>query len=482
MTKTLLILVIVAPVCSIVAHTCTAEEDRISVEAVQMLLSEHLEEQRLAQQRILQERADTIAQLVAIIAEPDNHAQHSLSVRRSMSILGELRAREGIKVLVAHIGYPYDHHPEAEAYPGPPVTMGALAKTVDELLPAVPALIEIGEPCIDDVVNRLATADSLFAIRACQTVLIRLGQRHSVRVQLERGINVAMPGKREQLRKTLEILDQDPAARVRLFQPLWAGSTEEADQEKADFLQDRDRVRSWGDARDLASLEQAAQELHAKWARPDRDKTLYGLLMLEIVQPFLSERFYDKTQYPLAHKYALLALKHADEIPIWIEWDLVRHLWVNLTPPHIPEGAQWGRQRTEELKYWFHAYKRLSDAIDPNWDPGQVDFVFPSAVPLPAGVNTGTSGMASSAIQDPILRAEYERAIEENSNRATRYRDQKNLRKLKERFFPRAERYIIAAYSHPPYNLPELEARLQEYVADKTARFRILNAVRANMD
>jgi hypothetical protein len=49
---------------------------------------------------------------------------------------------------------------------------------------------------------------------------------------------------------------------------------------------------------------------------------------------------------------------------------------------------------------------------------------------------------------------------------------------LERRFAPLFEQYVIAAYSHPPLDMPELEARLEESVSDEALQMRILEAVR----
>jgi hypothetical protein len=181
--------------------------DQTRKEAVRLLLSESLDEPERGKQLILEERRELISQLSAIVSDPQNHVRHSYSVEQAMSVLGELRAPEATKVLVTYIGFPHVPHPEAGEYPGPPFSGGQLNKTIEQLLPAVPALIKIGEPCVDEVIKKLSTTDNLLEIKACQTVLKKLNQPPSVRARLERAIEGAAPRKREQLKKTLEMLD-----------------------------------------------------------------------------------------------------------------------------------------------------------------------------------------------------------------------------------------------------------------------------------
>jgi len=143
-----------------------------------------------------------------------------------------------------------------------------------------------------------------------------------------------------------------------------------------------------------------------------------------------------------------------------------------------PKGQEWVQQRRKDVEIRLHAWKRLTDAIDWSWDPNDVPLI---NVPLPVGVG-GEAGGEAKHIKDPKLRAEYEAAIEKNRQKAERYNKQYRLRKWLKRFPKRAERYIIQAYSRPPYNLEELKQFLDTYIADAKTRSRIINAVTKNIE
>ncbi|MHC4707514.1 MAG: hypothetical protein ACYS8I_10570, partial [Planctomycetota bacterium] len=142
-----------------------------------------------------------------------------------------------------------------------------------------------------------------------------------------------------------------------------------------------------------------------------------------------------------------------------------------------PKGEKWAQIRKRDVQVRLHAWKRLVNAIDPNWDANDLPFVNimpPLATNLPSGV-------APEAIKDPKLRAQYEAAIEKNRLKAERYNEQSGLRKWLRRFPPRAERYIVRAYSKPPYNPEELKQYLETYIETQPTKTRILNAVIENM-
>ncbi len=179
------------------------------VQAVQLLLAEDPQVQQEAQERILEEQQNLIAQLSAIISDPDNHAHRSNAVAKAMAILGESRDPGSVKVLVTYIGFPYVKHPEAGEYPGPFVSMGVFNKTIEQLLPAVPALISIGEPCVDEVIKKLEATDSLiYEAAACEAVLKKLSQRPSVRSKLELALEHNKTPKRRNLEHALKSLDE----------------------------------------------------------------------------------------------------------------------------------------------------------------------------------------------------------------------------------------------------------------------------------
>ncbi len=76
------------------------------------------------------------------------------------------------------------------------------------------------------------------------------------------------------------------------------------------------------------------------------------------------------------------------------------------------------------------------------------------------------------------MRAEYERAIAENSAKTRRFNDQYWLKRNAPDFYKNVERYLISAYSRPPPDPAELERLLAHYVDDNSVRARILEEVR----
>jgi hypothetical protein len=256
---------------------------------------------------------------------------------------------------------------------------------------------------------------------------------------------------------------------------LWAQGPERSVSELQALQRQLNRIKAFGASRDLAGLERAVNGHLEAWKQGRMDD--YGNMMLTAVQTLASEPFGDNRQYELAQHYARICLEKAGRIPLEAEVRLVRHIEADFVMPSAPKGEEWAQQRTADLKLWFQAWKRVHDAIDPRWNPNdlpQANVAPPPAAQMPAGV-------VPEAIKNPRLRAEYEAAIAANQRKAERYNQQYVARKLKKRFFPKAERYIIAAYSRPPFNMKELQRNLMRYVPDTVTRKKITDAVETNM-
>jgi hypothetical protein len=233
-------------------------------------------------------------------------------------------------------------------------------------------------------------------------------------------------------------------------------------------------IESFRDSKDLDSLEKFAGEIEVKWYRMNR--IYYFDLILHICELFSSISFndYDR-QLSFTQKYANLALGKSGEIPLKIELHLLLHLQEDIEYLRgETKGEAWSRQRNRKAKMWFRGWHRLEQEIDPNFDFS--DLPMENVIP-PAGVDL-RAGIAPEHIKDLKLRAEYEAAIAKNRQKAEAYNKQYKLRQLDKLFSPKAEQYIINAYSRSPFSLEELESYLELYIEDVETRSRILDAVK----
>ena len=262
----------------------------------------------------------------------------------------------------------------------------------------------------------------------------------------------------------------------------FGASLESSETENQEYKQELNRIKSLGKSftpgptNDLKSFERLANEIQSKWSQ--KKKEYYARLMLEVCEPLSSGRFNDERQYDVARRYALSALAESNKIPLEVELELTGHIMTDTVTPRAPTGQEWAKRQKQDVEVRFHAWRRLIDAIDPNWDPNDIQFYI--NVPLPSGVE-GEAGVSPDSVKDPKLRAEYEAAIKKNREKAERYSEQNRLHKWLKRFPKRAEEYIIQAYSKPPFDVEELKQYLDKYIADTKTKARILDAVTKNM-
>ena len=108
-------------------------------------------------------------------------------------------------------------------------------------------------------------------------------------------------------------------------------------------------------------------------------------------------------------------------------------------PPNSPKGEDFAQRRKKDVQIRLHAWKRLIDAIDPNWDPNDKpvrNVVPPTETGLPSGVTP-------EAIKDSKLRAEYIQAIDKNRKKAEKYLKQSKLLDWLKRYPKSVERDIV---------------------------------------
>ncbi|HKQ53961.1 MAG TPA: hypothetical protein VJT74_16415 [Pyrinomonadaceae bacterium] len=240
-----------------------------------------------------------------------------------------------------------------------------------------------------------------------------------------------------------------------------------------DYEQDRRRVKTLRQARDLDGLVALADEAEWKWAT--RDITRYAGLMLEICGSLSSDAFKDDRQYVLAHKYTKLALEKADRMPIELEVELARYLQGG--PEYVTGQAKaedWPQDRSERTRLWFHAWQRLGSKIDRSFDFSKE---LPPVIPPKEAGRSLPVGVAPEAIKDPKLRAEYAAALAERKQKQEASYTQRKLQKTEKEFSEALRRYVVEAYSQSPSDSAELNYYLNNFITDAQLRQSILDEV-----
>lgn len=245
----------------------------------------------------------------------------------------------------------------------------------------------------------------------------------------------------------------------------------QTDPQRNSYEEDLGRIKAVKHAKDVAALAELADEIESKWAKSD--KQYYGDLMIELVGALSGFDFKDDRQHLLAIKYAKVALSKADELPLDAEIRLARFLEGG--PGHATgqmAAESWAGDRFERATLWLHASRRLEQTINRDFDFNDR----PTLNVLPPR-GSGPLGITPDSIKDPQARAVYERAIATNKQKTTEYGRQLQLRQLDHYFTPHVKRFLIEAYSKPPYNLQELRTSLSTYNVDQAVTTEILTKV-----
>ncbi len=231
-----------------------------------------------------------------------------------------------------------------------------------------------------------------------------------------------------------------------------------------------------GQNNNLAEYEKFADEIRSKWSK--RNREYYAKLTLEICGPFNSIYFKEDRRHDVARQYALSALSEPNEITLVTELELIGYVMTPTITSLAPKGKEFEERRKIDADVRFHAWKRLLDTIDPNWDPNEV-ILSPTGVSADFGL---PSGIAPESVKDPKVRAEYATALEKNRQQIENHVKQHQLRYWLKDYPKRNELYIVHAYSTPPYNNEELQKYLNRFIKDKETRDRIITTVKTNIE
>jgi hypothetical protein len=164
-----------------------------------------------ARRELLHERNSTISQLISAIEEKADRSSNHAFVRDAMTVLGDIRASEAIDVLVRHIAYPRTATIEDRQF-----TSAGRISIGDAGLPAIDALVKIGEPCVDAVIMKIRTTTVANERIACVGVLRRL-KVPFMRERLGAAVAVSNEREGESVREALMLFDEwvSPEERVK---------------------------------------------------------------------------------------------------------------------------------------------------------------------------------------------------------------------------------------------------------------------------
>lgn len=115
--------------------------------------------------------------------------------------------------------------------------------------------------------------------------------------------------------------------------------------------------------------------------------------------------------------------------------------------------------RKQALAQRLRFFAVLDRNIDPMWNPEDKP-VKGAAPPLSHGAIYGSGEVDPATIADPVVRTEYERALQASKDYEKRYDVQFQLRRINERAMRFVERFLAERYSESQTDRQELEELL----------------------
>lgn len=199
-------------------------------------------------------------------------------------------------------------------------------------------------------------------------------------------------------------------------------------------LADLDSVYKAGGAIELVEY---ASQVEA-WHRADTP-LCYATLSLAISNLFAgSGRIDGYTR--LEQRYAERGLSVADKIPVALELYLVEHLRADLGVTARDNATRWRR-----ATLWAHAWQRIESETITDFDFRDPPLV---NVAPPRGPSPTAAGMSPERIDDPLQRALYQAAIDQNRKKAEICNTQLILKRMTPRFVSEVERYFVESFTN----------------------------------
>jgi hypothetical protein len=253
------------------------------------------------------------------------------------------------------------------------------------------------------------------------------------------------------------------------FTMSWSAETPEERALREEYSQVYQQISVLGKAGEKDKIVVLTEEIHRTW--PGKDKDYYGRLISLACGELLNRCAKDGTPYKEIRQIAKQALdtcdpNRRDNMSITTEYKLVD--WFQGSPTYSKgemNDEQWAADRRSKTIRWLTTWQRMEKAIDKKYDPNDPNNR-PVANVVPPLETHKPAGIAPDAIKDPVLRAQYVKAIEANKQNIKRYNEQQELKSLKWQFTRSLLEYFGQAYSIQPHNDEEVTELLGKYIED----------------
>lgn len=260
-----------------------------------------------------------------------------------------------------------------------------------------------------------------------------------------------------------------------------AGTPVSGGTDADNFRRDLERIRAFAqrstskaeESNVVNRLEAFGDEIAKTWR--DTNIECYGQLTVALCGEL---GFYDLNAMGkggLLRTLAMRALTRAEDVSLELECHLVVYAKGSKDANgDVIAGKEAQVLRRQQALLFLHAWKRIEDSIDDNWDPNDRPPMFQVA---PPGSNYGV-GVDPNSIEDPVVAAQYVAALKANSDKIKRNQLQRAARELRKYWIPGAHRFLISRYMEDGADPAELEGLLKEFVRAPRTREWIMAAVR----
>ncbi len=136
--------------------------------------------------------------------------------------------------------------------------------------------------------------------------------------------------------------------------------------------------------------------------------------------------------------------------------------------PEVGESGDGRQHRREVLSLWLNALDCIDQMTDPSFDATDVPQI--NVAPPGSGFR---AGVAPSEINDPELRAAYERSIAQNVEKAKKYQIQKKLQNVNRTWSARVRDFIKTQYTTAKEDTQEVEALADRLLSNNLRRMQI---------
>jgi hypothetical protein len=177
-------------------------------------------------------------------------------------------------------------------------------------------------------------------------------------------------------------------------------------------------------------------------------------------------------------KYLKDTQAHAKDFEVGLEPERLREAYMaleNVILAQEPDTNARIQLRATVLSSWLYLLQILDRFLDPNFNPNDVPEKFVQPPPLMGGVLL-RPGADPALIDDPVARAEYEKAIAANRVKAEKYRLQVHLHRLDEQIPQRAEAFICNSYTFAPSDRDEVKAQILKMIKNPLRQAVLLKA------